>query len=253
MQEIYENLKLVSIDHIDLHESYEPNRLEKTKESIMRDGFIRHPILVTETSEGRYIVIDGVHRFTSLKALGCRVVPVQNIMSTQYSIGAWQHKVPSGAWWKRLQQDPSLPWTTEIRRATPFITMKKGQDEQYLYSGDLGHQKFEAWAKVVSSYSDCCSVERIAHHACSTSLTSSDILMKYQPLSFEEIASIVRAGETVPAGVTRFNISGRCLNLQVPLNILKQDTHVCETWYNFLQDKVKNLRCYTEKIYLVEQ
>ena len=35
---------------------------------------------------GRYMVIDGVHRYTSLKALGCEGSSVQEIHETQYSI-----------------------------------------------------------------------------------------------------------------------------------------------------------------------
>ncbi len=105
MNHIHEHLKLVPVDKIDLHETFEPLRLEKTKSSIEADDFIRHPILVTAMQHGRYMVIDGVHRYTSLKALGCKKVPVQEIHETQYSISTWQHKVPFGVWWETLQQD----------------------------------------------------------------------------------------------------------------------------------------------------
>ncbi|EOA8663587.1 TPA: L-serine kinase SbnI, partial [Staphylococcus aureus] len=105
-----------------------------------------------------------------------------------------------------------------------------------------------------ASYSGCCSVERIAQgtYPC---LSQQDVLMKYQPLSYKEIEAVVHKGETVPAGVTRFNISGRCLNLQVPLALLKQDDDVeqLRNWKQFLADKFANMRCYTEKVYLVEQ
>ncbi|EYJ26314.1 ParB N-terminal domain-containing protein [Staphylococcus aureus] len=67
MNHIHEHLKLVPVDKIDLHETFEPLRLEKTKSSIEADDFIRHPILVTAMQHGRYMVIDGVHRYTSLK------------------------------------------------------------------------------------------------------------------------------------------------------------------------------------------
>ncbi|HCW7624882.1 TPA: bifunctional transcriptional regulator/O-phospho-L-serine synthase SbnI [Staphylococcus aureus] len=254
MNHIHEHLKLVPVDKIDLHETFEPLRLEKTKSSIEADDFIRHPILVTAMQHGRYMVIDGVHRYTSLKALGCKKVPVQEIHETQYSISTWQHKVPFGVWWETLQQEHRLPWTTETRQEAPFITMCHGDTEQYLYTKDLGETHFQVWEKVVASYSGCCSVERIAQgtYPC---LSQQDVLMKYQPLSYKEIEAVVHKGETVPAGVTRFNISGRCLNLQVPLALLKQDDDVeqLRNWKQFLADKFANMRCYTEKVYLVEQ
>ena len=58
--------------------------------------------------------------------------------------------------------------------------------------------------------------------------------MKYQPLSYKEIEAVVHKN-CVPAGVTRFNISGRCLNLQVPLALLKQDDDVeqLRNWKQF--------------------
>ncbi|UEX90151.1 bifunctional transcriptional regulator/O-phospho-L-serine synthase SbnI [Staphylococcus ratti] len=254
MKHMYKDLKLIPVDQIDLHEKYEPCRLEKTKMSIEADQFIRHPILATLTQTGRYMVIDGVHRFTSLKALGCKVVPVQVISETQYSISTWNHKVPFGTWWTELQQDGSLPWTTEMRSERPFITMCKGQDEQYLYLADLGNKKLEAWAKVVGSYSDACAVERVTN--CDGYChDTSYIMMKYQPLDIKEIEAVVERSETVPAGVTRFNVSGRCLNLQVPLEILKNghNRSMNMAWYQFLKDKMANTRCYTEKVYLVEQ
>nr|WFN99282.1 ParB N-terminal domain-containing protein [Staphylococcus aureus] len=216
MNHIHEHLKLVPVDKIDLHETFEPLRLEKTKSSIEADDFIRHPILVTAMQHGRYMVIDGVHRYTSLKALGCKKVPVQEIHETQYSFSTWQHIVPFGVWWKTVQQEHRLPWTTETRQEAPFITMCHGDTEQYLYTKDLGEAHFQVWEKVVASYSGCCSVERIAQGT---------------------------------------NISGRCLNLQVPLALLKQDDDVeqLRNWKQFLADKFANMRCYTEKVYLVEQ
>ncbi|HEG9068707.1 TPA: siderophore biosynthesis protein SbnI, partial [Staphylococcus aureus] len=44
-------------------------------------------------------------------------------------------------------------------------------------------------------------------------------------------------------------------NLQVPLALLKQDDDVeqLRNWKQFLADKFANMRCYTEKVYLVEQ
>lgn len=254
MKQMYQNLKLIPIDQIVLHETFEPCRLEKTKTSIEADQFIRHPILAIHIRSGKYMVIDGVHRYTSLKALGCQLVPVQIISETQYSIETWHHKVPFGNWWSHLQHDDALPWTTEIRSERPFITMCKGSYEQYLYRKDLGNEKFKAWDKVVESYTDACAVERVAHCE-GVCADDAYVMMKYQPLDIEEIETVVERGETVPAGVTRFNISGRCLNLQVPLKILKSHDKgsVHLAWYRFLKNKMMNTRCYTEKVYLVEQ
>ncbi|MDT0783819.1 bifunctional transcriptional regulator/O-phospho-L-serine synthase SbnI [Staphylococcus pseudintermedius] len=252
MKQIYDTLQLIPVDKIDLHEAFEPSRLEKTKKSIAKEQHLRHPVLVVKTLFGRYMVIDGVHRFMSLKALGCEVIPVQVIQRTQYSIGSWHHKIPNGAWCEGLTDEELLPWTTEVRDETPFITMCDQQTEHYLYVADLTVDKLDIWKKVVNSYSASCNVERVPHSAC-LCLDSNDILMKYQPLQIGEIEAVVQRGQTVPAGVTRFNIAGRCLNLQVPLHLLKNSNlGNQEQWHTFLQKKIESMRCYTEKIYLIE-
>ena len=58
--------------------------------------------------------------------------------------------------------------------------------------------------------------------------------MKYQPLSYKEIEAVVHKGNCA-SSVTRFNISGRCLNLQAPLALLKQDDDVeqLRNWKQF--------------------
>ncbi|SPZ98748.1 Siderophore staphylobactin biosynthesis protein SbnI [Staphylococcus aureus] len=129
---------------------------------------------------------------------------------------------------KRYNKNIAYHGLLRPRQEAPFITMCHGDTEQYLYTKDLGEAHFQVWEKVVASYSGCCSVERIAQgtYPC---LSQQDVLMKYQPLSYKEIEAVVHKGETVPAGVTRFNISGRCLNLQVPLALLKQDDDVGTT------------------------
>ncbi|ARJ51185.1 bifunctional transcriptional regulator/O-phospho-L-serine synthase SbnI [Staphylococcus lutrae] len=253
MENLRETLQLVSVDKIDLHEAYEPGRLEKTKASIEKEQRLRHPVLVVKTKLGRYMVIDGVHRYMSLRMLGCQMIPVQIIHRTQYSIGSWHHKIRSGRWCDILANEPLLPWTTEVRETPPFITMCDSHTEYYLYKADLGNHSLEAWKKIVQCYSSRCKVERIPHRT-RLCLDSGDVLMKYPPLQMSEIEAIVNKGQKVPAGVTRFNIVGRCLNLQVPLRLLTGRDALTQhrQWRTFLQKKIENMRCYTEKVYLIE-
>ncbi len=119
MNHIHEHLKLVPVDKIDLHEILQPLRLEKTKSSIEADDFIRHPILVTAMQHGRYMVIDGVHRYTSLKALGCRKFQCKKSMKHNIQLVHGNIKFHL-VWWETLQQEHRLPWTTETRQEAPF-------------------------------------------------------------------------------------------------------------------------------------
>src|SRR5690349_17112386 len=108
MSEVLMSLKLIEIDKLYLHEEHEPSRLERTSQSIKHDGFLRHPVLVTEMRDGRYLVLDGVHRIGALRLLGCSKVPVQVAQKTEFSIEAWHHLVRADTGVNQLFQDTSL-------------------------------------------------------------------------------------------------------------------------------------------------
>ncbi len=93
------------------------------------------------------MVIDGVHRYTSLKALGCNKVPAQinPMQDIQLVHGNIKFHLVCG---ETLQQEHRLPWTTETRQEAPFITMCHGDTEQYLYTKDLGEAHFQVWKRL---------------------------------------------------------------------------------------------------------
>ncbi len=95
---------------------------------------------------GRYMVIDGVHRYTSLKALGCKKVPVQEIHEDNIQLVHGNIKFHL-VWWETLQQEHRLPWTTETRQEAPFITMCHGDTEQYLYTQRFRRSTFSSMGK----------------------------------------------------------------------------------------------------------
>ena len=62
---------------------------------------VKNPIIVTQY-QGRYIALDGMHRVTALKALGCRDIVVYEVDYDDPSIGLFG--------WDALVLDP-LPFT----------------------------------------------------------------------------------------------------------------------------------------------
>lgn len=61
----------------------------------------------------------------------------------------------------------------------------------------------------------------------------------------------MEAGRVLPAGVTRFQINGRLLNLKIPLHLLHRDSDVSE-WERLRHVWRRSLRLYTEQVYLCE-
>ena len=75
MKEVLDKIKIIPISEILLHEGVVAEWTEKLKLNIDHDGIVKNPIIVTR-HQGHYIALDGMHRLTALKALGCRDIVV---------------------------------------------------------------------------------------------------------------------------------------------------------------------------------
>ncbi|MDT2237021.1 ParB N-terminal domain-containing protein [Paenibacillus larvae] len=115
MVNVLSNLELVDIEFIDVHEKCEPKRLTKTVQTIQDDGFIKNSVLAIKI-DNRYLIIDGTHRTSALKTLGCRRIPIQVVDPKELKIEYWSHLVPEGNWLESLRQDHTLIWTEEQKK-----------------------------------------------------------------------------------------------------------------------------------------
>ncbi len=64
--------ELLDVGLLHIHEQLQPDLLDRTIDDIRSDGYLKRPILV---ADGRFVILDGHHRFAALKALGCRRIP----------------------------------------------------------------------------------------------------------------------------------------------------------------------------------
>ena len=86
MKEVLDKIKIIPISEILLHEGVVTEWTEKLKLNINHDGIVKNPIIVTRY-QGHYIALDGMHRVTALKALGCRDIVVYEVDYDDPSIG----------------------------------------------------------------------------------------------------------------------------------------------------------------------
>jgi hypothetical protein len=86
MKEVFSKIKIVPISSILLHEGVVEDWTEKLSTNIDHDGIMKNPIIVTRY-QGHYIALDGMHRLTALKALGCRDIVVYEVEYDDPSIG----------------------------------------------------------------------------------------------------------------------------------------------------------------------
>jgi hypothetical protein len=253
MKDILYSLQLVDIDRFHLHEAFEPLRLNKTTESIKKDGFIRHPVIATRITQDRYLILDGVHRITALRQLGYNKVPAQIVNREDFTFGAWDHLIVEGNWLRDILADSSLQWCEEsIESTTQLFEVVKANGNRNILNIDQSHDKWlHLWNEIVSSYSKNSEVIRIPEGCC-TVPERGKVLIKYRVIAFSQLEKIVEKGLFLPAGVTRFNIKGRLLNLRIPLHLLRDDARDREEWKLLMGKWKQSLRLYTEQVYICE-
>ncbi|GAB1528854.1 bifunctional transcriptional regulator/O-phospho-L-serine synthase SbnI [Brevibacillus formosus] len=255
MYDVLANLKLVESSRICLHESHENKRLHKTRQIIEEEGILRHPPLAILMQNGQYLIIDGAHRTFALQALGCKHIPVQVVEHEDFHLDMWDHIVPVAAWLQSVEQDSVFRWETERLRETPVAEMKIGNNERfYLYPNENRQDdewRMKLWRQLVDSYNYSHPVHRLPTGMLEWPDTGA-ALIRFPPISLAELERIVSEGHVLPAGVTRFEIDGRLLNLCIPISLLKQEQIEQEQWERLVKKWRETLRLYSKPVYMCD-
>jgi L-serine kinase (ATP) / ParB family transcriptional regulator, heme-responsive regulator len=217
-------IELVKIEKICLHEEHETLRLEDTCQAIREDGVLLHPPLAIRMKDDRYMIIDGAHRTCALQRLGCMRVPLQVVDERSFTLDSWGHVVKKGAWFDQLLQDPDLVWQAERPQDLMLAEVTDAQGVTLFAKPKQAGHHLKTWHRIVAAYSRDQAVERVADDM-GVHLEPDQVLLKYPSCTLGYLEAVVRAGQVVPAGVTRFNVPNRILNLRLPLPVLMGECH----------------------------
>jgi len=85
-------VQLVELDKLRQHEEVDPAHLKELKEEIRSDKILKFAIVVDKNTN---IILDGEHRFNSLKELGCRRIPVVYVdyNSPAIQVQSWRNNL----------------------------------------------------------------------------------------------------------------------------------------------------------------
>lgn len=67
------SVQIVELESLREHETTDPKRLWRLMRQIKSDGMLKFAIVIDQKTK---IILDGEYRFTALKKLGCRRIPV---------------------------------------------------------------------------------------------------------------------------------------------------------------------------------
>jgi hypothetical protein len=210
-----EDLLLVDLDCLILHEAHDEDRLAHLRGRIEAEGVQRNPVIVSP-HEDRCLVLDGAHRVRALGELGSRYVLVQTVEPPEKA-ESWGHLLNAVG-----QADLDTIEGLEVSDRpgpTPLAEVETaGGEIIFLSATEEGLQgRVRALWDLQSLYPKGVVVRRVEPDG-TARLSGGEALIRYRPFTPTELAEIVDSGTVLPAGITRFRVRERVLGVRYPLD-----------------------------------
>lgn len=234
-------IDFLEIEKLYLHELTENQRLKKLKDKVIREGKQRNPIIVTKYNKG-YLVLDGAHRYTTLKEIGCQYVMCQVVEKYDYTIEMWNHQISYNDFFEiKPKTETSLIDMDSIE-----CTYKNQCLKININNYEKDNVVLNMYKRLVSKVNNCESFKRVLDR---DGDTSNQVILKYPTLTIDRIKRIVSRGGTIPAGISRVNLKcGRVLSVNIPLEILNDSKK-----HDSVRKSIEmNLRKYEDLILMYE-
>jgi hypothetical protein len=210
------DLRIVPLGRLILHEAHDRNRLARLRERMEAEGVQRNPVIVSPHEED-YLVLDGAHRLQALRELGCELVLVQAAEPPE-AAESWGHVLDGG----RLSgvRDVEEVEVSEKGRWLARIESPEGNEVSLRARGDGLAAEVEALWALQAVYP-----EGVVHRVDSDApvgLKAGEAVIRYRPFAPRELVEVVGLGKVLPAGITRFRVRERVLGVRFPLEKLRE-------------------------------
>jgi L-serine kinase (ATP) / ParB family transcriptional regulator, heme-responsive regulator len=214
-----EDLFLVDLGCLILHEAHDEDRLVSLRERIEAEREQRNPVIVSP-HEDRYLVLDGAHRVRALGELGSRFALVQVVEPPEKAEG-WGHLL-DGVGRAELDNIEGIEVSDRPGDALLAEVETAGGETLLLSAKEDGLRgRVRALWNLQSFYPRGAVVRRVEPDG-TARLSRGEALIRYQPFTPGELAEIVDSGTVLPAGITRFRIQERVLGVRYPLDRMKE-------------------------------
>jgi len=213
-----EDLRLVELGRLILHEAHDEERLTRVRGRIEAESVQRNPVIVSPFGED-FLVLDGAHRVHALRGLETRLALVQ-IVDPPPPAESWAHRLPA-ARVESLQDLTELEVSENDRHDGWMAEVETAGERRFSLrsrKSGLPAEVRALWA-IQKIYPKDNEVRRVgsdeaAGHA------SGEAIIRYRAFSPEELIEVVRRGTMLPAGITRFRVEERVLGVRFPLRSL---------------------------------
>ena len=210
-----EDLLLVDLGCLILHEAHDEDRLARLRGRIQAEGEQRNPVIVSP-HEDRYLVLDGAHRVRALGELGSRFALVQVVEPPEKAEG-WGHLL-NGVGRDELDNIEGIEVSGRSGDALLAEVETAGGETLLLSAKEDGLRgRIRALWDLQSFYPKGVVVRRVEPDGAAR-LSGGEALIRYHPFTPGELAEIVDSGAVLPAGITRFRVRERILGVRYPLD-----------------------------------
>ncbi len=214
------DLRLVELGDLILHEAHDENRLASLRARIEFEGEQRNPVIASSQGDC-CLVLDGAHRVRALEELGCRLVLAQFVEPPQRA-ESWAHLV-DGFGLDRLRGVEEIEVTEQQQRGGARLAEVEfaGRERISLRSVEEGllAEVRALWA-LQALYPE--GVVRRVEPNGPIGLAEGEAVIRYRAFAPEELVEIVRSGAVLPAGITRFRVRERVLGVRYPLEKMRE-------------------------------
>ncbi len=272
----FPKLRILPLPSLILHEDHDKQRTLPLVEKLRAQGILRNPPIVMplEDDSGRYMVLDGANRVTSLQEMEFPHIVAQVVApdDPRVELQTWNHVVwgipvddliatirdvvviqllPIKTENYKMPERDCVPVQIHLADGRCFLactTAEKMEQVAYLHG-------------IVDAYKDSAFLDR-------TSETSIEAFKEVHPdltalIIFPEfetkpVLDMAGKGYLLPTGITRFTVSPRALHLNYPLHELSSAKPVeyKQTYLQrWVQDRVKKkgVRYYAEATFLFDE
>jgi hypothetical protein len=270
------NLRILNIKDIILHEDHDNQRTLPLVEKLRAQAIMRNPPIVMPLTDGtgRFMVLDGANRVTSLREMEFPHIVAQVVESNypHVNLQTWNHVV-----WG-MNKKKLMSALRKIKEIKPVkvnrqksldapkyvpVQIRLADGEYYMLKeepSDLA-EHILTMHKIVNAYKVAASLDR-------TSQTLVDSFTKIYPdltalvifpgFKIKTVLKLASQNVVLPTGITRFTVSPRALHLNYPLHELssgKPIEYKQEYLDNWIQERVKKkgARYYAEATFLFDE
>jgi hypothetical protein len=213
-----EDLRLVELGQLILHEAHDEDRLVRLRERIEIEGEQRNPVIVSSQGEC-CLVLDGAHRVRALEELGYPLILAQFAEPPERA-ESWGHLL-KGVSLPELRAVEGIEASEERPGDAPLAEVETSQGTIFLSARKEGLlAQVQALWGLQSLYPEGVVVRRVELDG-KERPAEGEAFIRYRPFTAAELVEIVRSGSVLPAGITRFRVRERVLGVRYPLEKMK--------------------------------